>query len=292
MTGTPQWVDRAQYPWTARWCQLEGGRLHYIDEGTGHTVVLVHGTPTWSYEWRHVIAALSPAMRVIAADHLGFGLSDQPHDADYRPEAHATRFGTFMDAIAGPQPVSLVVHDFGGPIALPWALAHPERVRSLTVVNSWMWSFEDDTLMRRRARLASGWLGRLLYRRANASLRLIMPSAYGDRRRLTPAIHRQYLEVFPDADARERVLFALAQALLGSSAFYADLWSQRERLKTLPLSLIWGMRDSAFRPTILARWADTFPHAQVHRIEDAGHWPHEEQPAAVIAALRTIAVAP
>lgn len=264
---------------------MPGGLLHYVDEGTGHTAVLVHGTPTWGFEWRHVIAALAPSMRIVVPDHLGFGLSERPPSADYRPEAHAARFAAFMDAAAGRDPVSLVVHDFGGPIALPWVLAHPDRVRSLTVVNSWMWSFEDDPVMRRRASLVSGWMGRLLYRRANASLRLIMPSAYADKRRLTPGIHRQYLEVFPDADSRDRVLFALAQALLGSSGFYAGLWAQRAILQALPLSLVWGMRDSAFGPAVLARWVDAFPHAAVTRLDDAGHWPHEEQPAAVIAAL-------
>jgi haloalkane dehalogenase len=291
MAGIPAWLDRTAWPWQARWCVVPDGRLHYVDEGTGRTLVLVHGTPTWGFEWRHVIAALAPSMRVVVPDHLGFGLAERPPGADYRPEAHAARFATFMDATAGPDPVALVVHDFGGPIALPWVLANPARVRSLTVVNSWMWSFGDDALMRRRAALVSGRLGRLLYRRANASLRLIMPSAYGDKRRLTPAIHRQYLEVFPDADSRERVLFTLAHALLGSSAFYDTLWAQRATLATVPLSLIWGMRDSAFGPAILARWIDTFPHATVTRIADAGHWPHEEQPAAIVDALRT-AVSP
>ena len=188
---------------------------------------------------------------------------------------------------------------------MPWVLAHPAQVRTLTVVNSWMWSFEDDRVMRRRASMVSGRVGRLLYRRANASLRLIMPSAYANRRRLTPAIHRQYREVFPDPDSRERVLFTLACALLGSSAFYADLWAQRARLAQLDgragsatqgragsaspaLAFIWGMRDSAFGPDILARWTEAFPTAPVTRLDDAGHWPHEEQPGAVIDAIRAI----
>lgn len=257
-----------------------------MDEGQGHGVVLVHGTPTWGFEWRHVIADLSRSHRVVVPDHLGFGLSERPAGADYRPEAHAARFATFMDMVAGPEPVSLVVHDFGGPIALAWAVAHPDRVRTLTVVNSWMWSFEDDPVMRRRAAMVRGTMGRLLYRHANASLRLIMPSAYADRRRLTRDVHRQYLAAFPDADGRERVLFVLAKALLGSSAFYADLWSRRAALADVDLSFIWGMRDSAFRPSILDRWLEAFPQARVTRIADAGHWPHEEQPEAVIAALR------
>ena len=285
MTAEARWLDRTQWPWESHRCPTADGSLHYVDEGQGPTVVLVHGTPTWAFEWRHVITGLRDTRRVVALDHLGFGLSDRPAGADYRPEGHAARFATFMDHVAGDLPVALVVHDFGGPIALGWALAHPQRVRSVTVINSWMWSFDDDPVMRRRASMVDGALGRFLYRYANASQRLIMPSAYADKRRLTRDIHRQYLEVFPDADSRERVLFALARALRGSSAYYAGLWSQRDRLRAVPLSIIWGMRDSAFGPALLQRWTDAFPDAVVTRIDDAGHWPHEEQPALVVAAL-------
>lgn len=133
--------------------------------------------------------------------------------------------------------------------------------------------------------MVQGWLGQLLYRHANASLRMIMPSAYADRRRLTPEIHRHYLAPFPDADSRERVLFALARALLGSSAYYGSLWARRDALAGVPMSIIWGMRDSAFGPDMLDTWTAAFPAARVTRVDDAGHWPHEEQPAAFGEAL-------
>lgn len=282
---TPQWLDRHAWPYAPRWRNLSDGRMHYVDEGSGPAVVLVHGTPTWSFEWRHVIAGLRDRARVLAPDHLGFGLSDRPPAAGYRPEDHARRFGGWMAQVLPSEPVHLVVHDYGGPFALDWALEHRDRLRSLTVLNSWMWSFADDALMRRRARLAGGWLGRLLYRRLNASQRMLMPSAYGDRRKLTPAIHAQYLAPFPDPDSRERVLFALATGLLGSSAFYDTLWARRTRLSDVPLQLVWGLRDTAFQPYVLERWQQTFPHARTVGLPSAGHWPHEEEPAAVVEAL-------
>lgn len=283
---TPPWVDRAAWPFAPRSFDVGGPRLHYVDEGTGPPVVLVHGTPTWSFEWRHVIAGLRDRARVIAPDHLGFGLSDRPPAAGYRPEDHAARFRTFIAGVCPSGPITLVVHDFGGPIALDWALDHRERLAHLVVMNSWMWAFDDDPGMRRKARLAGSALGRWLYRRLNASQRLIMPSAYGDRRRLTPAIHRQYLAVFPDADSRERVLFALAQSLLGSGPFFDRLWQRRERLAGVDLQLLWGTRDSAFPPSMLERWQQTFPQARTTALDDAGHWPHEEAPQAVVDALR------
>jgi len=281
------WLDRDAYPFRSRWLELPEGPLHYVDEGEGETLLFVHGTPTWSFEYRHVIRALRGAYRCVAVDHLGFGLSGRPPDVAYTPEAHADRLRAFVEKL-GLRRFTLVAHDFGGPIALPLALADSASpVARLVILNSWMWSFADDPLMTKRAKMASGGLGRFLYRRLNASLKLIMPSAYGDRRKLTRAIHKQYLALFPDADSRERVLWALARALTGSAAFYDGLWRRRSRLAPIPTLLIWGMKDSAFRPDQLARWRQAVPHASFVELADAGHWPHEEAPDAVVEALRT-----
>ncbi|HEY0931548.1 MAG TPA: alpha/beta fold hydrolase, partial [Gemmatimonas sp.] len=218
------------WPWPARRHQGADGALHYIDVGSGPAVCFVHGTPTCSYEWRHQIRALESSHRCIAVDHLGFGLSDRPTGAVYTPEAHAKRFRDFMEAHAPSEPFTLVVHDFGGPIALDWALDNPHRLSRLVVVNSWMWSFEDDARMWKQARMADSWLVRMLYRYANASLRLLLPAGYGNKARLDAEAHAYYQSLFPDADSRERVLFALAQSLTRSSAFFTTLWERRAAL--------------------------------------------------------------
>lgn len=287
---TPEWLDREQWPWTPQPLVLSDGMQHAVIEGEGETVVLVHGTPTWSFEWRHVVRALTPTHRVVAVDHLGFGLSERPSHADYSPEAHARRFREVIDQVAPDDTISLVVHDFGGPIALDWALDHPERLARLVIVNSFAWSPASDPSMRRPARLIGGRLGRLAYRHLNFSQRVIMPAAYTDKRRLTPAIHAQYLNVFPDADSRERVLFALAQSLSGSEQFFSSLEqrliAQRDALATVPTTLMWGMRDPAFGAGARKRWRRLLPHAQPKCFEDAGHWPHEEVPDAFVRVLR------
>jgi len=284
-TATPPWVDRVAYPFRWRQIDLADGPIHYIDEGQGETLLFVHGTPTWSFEYRRLIAGLCGSYRCVALDHLGFGLSGRPAGASYTPEAHAERLRAFVERL-GLRRFTLVAHDFGGPIALPLALADASPVSRLVILNSWMWSFADDREMTKRAKMAGGGLGRFLYRRMNASLKLIMPSAYGDRRKLTRAIHAQYLAAFPDADSRERVLWALARALIGSAAFYDGLWQRRARLADIPTLVVWGMKDSAFRPNQLERWRQALPHASVVELADAGHWPHEEAPDAVIEALR------
>jgi haloalkane dehalogenase len=264
---------------------LRDGEMHYVDEGSGPPLLFVHGTPTNSYEYRHLIAALSPRFRCIAPDHLGFGQSARPQSFAYTPEAHAAVLAEFAGRL-DLRDVTLVVHDFGGPIGLPLALAPDSRIARLVMINTWAWPLDDDPAMARGARLIAGPIGRLLYRYANASLRLIMPSAYGDRKKLTPQIHQRYLDVFRDRDARVLVLHALAKSLLGSRAHYQSLLDRLDMLKRIPVLIVWGMKDSAFKPYQLERWRRLLPHATVQEIESAGHWPHEEEPTRVADAIR------
>jgi haloalkane dehalogenase len=287
--AAPPWLDPSAYPFAHRFASLRDGRLHYVDEGAGDPVLFSHGTPTWSFEYRHVIRAVAGHGRCIAPDHLGFGLSDRPAGASYTPAAHAARLREFVDAM-GLHRFALVAHDYGGPIALPLALEG--RVTRLILMNTWMWPFDDDRTMARRARMVSGPLGRWLYRRANASLRLIMPSAYGNRRLLTKRIHRHYLRPFANPDDRVLVLWPLARALLGASAFYADLHARANRLREIPTLILWGMKDSAFQPHLLVRWRKLLPAARVVELAEAGHWPHEEAPSEVAEAIAEFLAAP
>lgn len=257
--------------------------MHYVDEGSGDTLLLVHGTPTWSFEYRHVIKALSKRFRCVAPDHLGFGLSSRPKAFAYTPEAHADVLKAFVDRL-GLDRFTLVVHDFGGPIGLPLALANDSRVARVVILNTWAWPLDDDPLAS-SAKLAGGPIGRLLYKYANASLKMIMPSAYGDRKKLTPEIHARYLDVFREPDSRVLVLHTLAKSLLGSSGHYRSLLDRIDALTNRPVLIVWGVKDSAFKPHQLARWRSLLPHATVVEIAETGHWPHEEAPAQVIAAI-------
>lgn len=271
MTSTPA------FPFSSKLVDLgDGEALSVTDVGSGPTVVFAHGTPTWSYEWRHLLRALEPRFRCIAVDHLGFGRSARPSHADYSPEAHARRFSKVLEVL-GVGSHHLVVHDFGGPIALDGALAHPERVASVTLFNTFAWPFTGDPASRRRARLAGTSLFRWAYGALNLSF-VISRSAWGDRKTVTDETWPPYLSVFPDAASRRLVLWALAKSLLGSTAFFESLWARRERLASTPMHVVWGMKDSAFPPPALVKLREAWPHASVHELAAAGHWPHEEQP--------------
>ncbi len=280
----PAWVSAEEFPFRRRRLELAPGEeLSVVDVGQGPVVLFSHGTPMWSFEFRAQIAALSKSYRCIAPDHLGFGLSGRPPGGDYRPEAHARRFAQLPDLL-GVREFHLVVHDFGGPFALPLALAEPGRVRSLTLLNSFAWGFGDSPRNRRLARLAGGGLFRFLYRNFNFSF-VLARSAWG-KSKLPPSHFEQYRKFFPDAGSRELVLWALARSMEGSHEFCESIWAEREKLASIPFQILWGLKDSAFPPETLARFEREFPVRRVERFEHAGHFPHEEEPERVTEALQ------
>lgn len=280
----PGWLDTRAYPFTPRAFDTVDGRMSYVDEGSGPPVVLVHGTPTWSFLWRHAITHLAArGYRVVAPDHLGFGLSEKPADADYGPEAHARRLRRLLDEL-GLRDATLVLHDYGGPIGLPFALDRRDRVRALVLLNTWAWPLSPDARIARGARLAGGPLGGILYRWFNASPRLLLPSVFAQRERLTPEVHAQYLGPFALREARHAP-WALARALLGAETWYEMLWSRRDELAELSTMLVWGMHDPTFGVDYLGRWREALPRAEVLEVPDAGHLVQEEAPEALAAAL-------
>jgi haloalkane dehalogenase len=282
-------VDPSLYPFSPCSFETPDGRISYVDEGNGRDrpVFLVHGTPSWSFEWRSVIRALAPTRRVIAPDHLGFGLSDKPETAPYRPADHARRLLALFDSL-DLHDVTLVVHDFGGPIGLPIALERRSRVSRLVVLNSFMWPPGSDPKAARIGRLIRSFVGRFFYLSLNASPRWILPASFGDKRKLTPAMHRMYLAPFLGRRARTAP-WALGCELTGASdPYYEELWEGRSRLRDLPTTIVWGGRDPAFGEAHLERWIQAIPAATVVRCPDAGHFPQEEDPERVIGAISDV----
>lgn len=277
----PAWLDTTAWPWEPQLHQGPDGRQHYVDVGEGPPILFVHGTPTWAFEWRHAIAALSDRNRCIAPDHLGFGLSERP-DVGYRPEDHAVRFAHFADAL-DLRDVVVVVHDFGGPIAMRWILDNVDRLKRVVIVNTFAWPLDGDWQIAMGARLLGSGLGRWLYGTFNLSLAVIAPSAYADRARWD-AVKDQYHPVFPDYESRTRALWPLAKALLASSEYYAGLERDMDRLRDTPIDLIWGVRDTAFPGHVADRWQALLPWAR-RRDLPVGHWPHEEAPEAFLESL-------
>lgn len=282
-TERPDWLDRSLYPFDSQYLSLAEGRLHYVDRGTGSPVLAVHGTPTWSFLYRELIASLSDRYRVVAPDHLGFGLSEKPEAAGYRPADHAERLARLVDRL-GLEGITLVVHDFGGPIGLSYAVERPENVDRLVLCNTWLWSLDDDRTARWASRLARGPVGRLLYRRFNVSPRLLLKLAWGDRTALTAAVHRHYTGPFGSPGERTAP-WVLARELIGSGEWYESLWGRRSRLRDKPALVCWGLADPAFGESYLERWEGVLADAEVVRLPDVGHFVPDEAAATVVTAV-------
>jgi haloalkane dehalogenase len=116
-TDFNEWLDRGEYPFRSRYVKTQYGDIHYVDEGAGKVVLFVHGNPTWSFMYRHLIQGLSEHYRCVAPDHIGFGLSDKPRDAAYLPQFHAENLTAFIETL-GLKDITLVIHDWGGPIGM------------------------------------------------------------------------------------------------------------------------------------------------------------------------------
>lgn len=254
---------------------IDGHKLHYIDEGEGDIILFVHGTPSWSFDFRNVIKRLSTGYRCIAIDHLGFGLSDKPGIYDYTTQNHSRTLEKFVFE-KQLEDFTLVVHDFGGPIGLNFAIRHPERVKSLVVLNSWLWSSKnDDGFARMEKVLRSRWLP-FLYRYMNFSPRFILPGTFGSRK-LPKRLLKQYTSPFANRTQRNGTL-AFAQSLLNDQDWFEQLWNSRQAISSKPTLFIWGMKDTLIQPHYLKKFVSGFENSTVTRLKTCGHFPQEDQP--------------
>ncbi|MBL7828297.1 MAG: alpha/beta fold hydrolase [Saprospiraceae bacterium] len=279
------WVNRDLFPFESKFIEIDGHRMHYVDEGAGPVILFSHGTPEWSFGWRDLIRGLKSDYRCIAPDLLGFGLSDKPADADYSVQAHSARMDRFIDQL-GLRNFHIVANDFGLSIALGCAIRRPELAQKISIFNGWMWPVDKDKHYSMPAKVMRTWIGRLAYLNFNFPVNVVTPAAFGDKKKLTPEIHRHYKMALPDAASR-KAAYQFAFELLDARAYWADLWQNLTRISGKPFLIFWGMKDSFVPPYELEKWEKALPNAQVIRFENAGHFCQEEEPEAMAAALKS-----
>jgi haloalkane dehalogenase len=258
--------------------------MHYVDEGAGDPILFVHGTPTWSFLFRHFIRDLSKeGYRCVAPDHVGFGLSEKPQDFSYSPAALCRNLGSLIEHL-DLRDITLVVHDFGGPIGMGYAVDHPERIKHVVLLNSWMGDATKEPAIEKIGKMASGPLGKFLYLSSAAGPKMIKP-LFADREKYTDEIHRAYFGPFSRKEDRHGT-FCLAKHLLESSGWFSEIWSCREVLQGKPMLMLWGLKDPTFGEKVLNKIWHEFPLAEVHTFEDAGHFAVEENPRMMVNFLR------
>jgi haloalkane dehalogenase len=277
------WLDRKEYPFKSRNAEINGQQMHYIDEGDGPVIVFVHGTPSWSFDFRNVIKALSKSHRCIAADHIGFGLSSKPANYPYSTQQHAENFEVFIRNL-GLSTFTLVVHDFGGPIGLNYALKFPEEVRKLVIMNSWLWSNTGDPDFIKFSKILKNPLLPFLYLYMNFSARFLLPNSFGSKK-LVKSILKHYTKPFASKKERNGTL-GFARSLLSAQGWFEELWSLRNKISSKPALFIWGMQDKFITPKYLEKFESEFTNSITIRLENVGHFPQEEEPINVSLAIK------
>jgi cis-3-alkyl-4-acyloxetan-2-one decarboxylase len=276
------------FPFEPRAARLGDLALHYVDEGPpdASPLLFLHGNPTWSYLWRRQIADLSAAgHRCVALDHMGFGRSDKPpYLAAYSLQRHVDNAIAFVDSL-DLRDVTLVAHDWGGPIGLGAMLERRERLSRLVLLNTWAWelpSFLPPFLREFR----SEGLGEILALGGNLFVESI-PGGMA-RRDPEPQMMDAYRAPFTDYWSRAGTLaFQRDIPLTERDASAPLMASINKRLADLdvPMLLVWGMRDPVFQPVFLDQWRQLFPGARIVELADASHFLLEDRPDAVTAAI-------
>jgi pimeloyl-ACP methyl ester carboxylesterase len=275
---------RSLYPWEGH--RLDVGRgvhMHYLDVGAGEPLVMLHGNPTWSFYWRHLVAGLSGSHRTIVPDHVGCGLSDKPGDDvyEYVLERRVHDLDLLLRTLGITKDITLVVHDWGGMIGLAFATLFPGRVKRLVVLNTAGFGLPKGrrlpwqiAAVRRLPFFALPVRGLNAFSRGANRLCSTVPG------RMNSLVREAYLAPYDSWAHRIAVQRFVEDIPLAPGDRSYDLVNrvsnELDQLRDVPLLLCWGRRDFVFDDAFLDEWRRRLPHAEVHVFEDAGHYVAED----------------
>ncbi|MFH1919254.1 MAG: alpha/beta fold hydrolase [Planctomycetota bacterium] len=267
------------YPFASHHVRVGGHRYHYLDEGVGPVLLLVHGNPTWSFYWRELVKALRQRYRVVVPDHIGCGLSDKPPPASYsyRLRERISDLTTFTEQL-GLEEITLLAHDWGGAIGMGAAVRAPDRFRRFVLFNTA--AFRSNRCPFRIRVCRTPLVGRLAVQGLNLFARAALRMAVCRHERMTPAVRAGLLAPYDSWHNRTAIDRFVGDIPLDprhpSYAALAEVEAGLSQFSGHPICFIWGMRDWCFTPHFLDRFLAIFPEAEVHRLEDAGHYVVED----------------
>lgn len=271
----PAWVDDKLFPFESRFMELGGHVVHYVDEGRGPVLLLLHGNPTWSFVYRDVITALSGSFRCIAPDYPGFGLSTPAPGYQFHPGDHAQVVTEFVDRL-DLHDITLVAQDWGGPIGLSAALRQRDRFSGLVLGNTWGWPVNGDLHFEVFSHLMGGLVGRQLIEHFNLFVNVMIPAGHR-RRRVTAAEMTHYRQALPTA-RRRRPSAVFPKDITAARPFLTDLERGLPSLGNLPALIIWGDADVAFREKERQRWESLLTRHHTVVLAGAGHYLQSDAP--------------
>lgn len=265
-----------EYPFRNRYFQLNGMRYHYVDEGEGEPVVMIHGNPTWSFYYRNLIKVLSKEYRCIAPDHIGMGLSSKPDPEEYgfRLIDRVDDLGTFLDHLQLDQ-VTLVVHDWGGMIGLTWARKNLQRIKRLIILNTAGFHLPQTKKLPASIKLCrDSRLGAAMVLGLNGFTRAA--NHWCTTKKLPKVVKQAYLIPHKSWQDRTAVLKFVQDIPLHSAdpSFFivTETQTNLRRMQQIPTLILWGGKDFVFDDHFYREWQDYLPHAQFHYFANAGHY--------------------
>lgn len=275
-----------EYPFESRWIEIDGQVMHYIDEGQGPVLLMVHGNPTWSFAWRNLVKQLSDSYRVIAVDHLGCGFSQKPQQDVYTLGQHIGRLQQLVECL-DLQQVTLFAHDWGGAIGMGTAGRLADRFKAFVLMNTG--AFRSKSIPFRISLCRIPLLGTLGMQGLNLfSVAAVRMAA---ERKLPSAVATGLVAPYDSWKHRRAVKeFVHDIPLTPAHRSYAALVKVEEGLeqfKNHPMLLPWGMKDWCFSPEFFNEFCQRFPNAKQHPISDAGHYVFEDATEELIDESRT-----
>ncbi len=282
MTPSPHSANLLDYDFTSHYFQQSGYRLHYLDEGSGEPLVMLHGNPTWSFLYRKFVSGLRESYRVIVPDHAGCGLSDTPGENvyEYTLASRVADLEALLEQVELKQRLTLFLHDWGGLIGMAYAARHPERISRLVVFNTAGFLVPSGKQLHWTLRFArDSRLAAWLILKFNAFARLAV--RLGCRARPMPSEIRRAFTSACDSPERRRVTLRFVQDIPLSdrdAAFATALEAQNglAHFHQTPVLICWGEKDFIFSRDFLSEWIRRFPRAEVHRFPRAGHYVTED----------------
>jgi len=277
----PAWIPEELYPFESHYADVGGARVHYVDEGSGPPLLLLHGNPTWSFLYRDVIKGLRDRFRCIAPDHPGFGLSTAPASYGYTPAEHADVLERLILGLDLTD-ITMMVQDWGGPIGFGAAVRQPDRFARFVVANTWAWP-KSDFGTQAFSRFLGGPVGGYLILRRNFFVERIIPGGVR-RKKLSEAVMDAYRGPFPTPESRKPV-HVFPREILRSRAFLAEIERGLPTLRDRPATIVWPTKDVAFGDAERKRWEEVFPDHTTTLLEGAGHYCQEDAPEEIVAAI-------
>lgn len=280
----PTWVDDELFPFESRFVGLDGNLVHYVDEGSGPILLMLHGNPVWSFVYREVIVALRDRFRCIALDFPGFGLSTGAPGYRYRAQDHAALLVSFLDHLELTQ-LTLVGHNWGGPFGLYAAERRPGTFERLILANTWAWPLNGDPSSELFSRGMGNSIGRALIKRFDPLVNHFIPASH-KRRKLSAAEMAHYREATSTPERRHAGA-VLPGELVGARPFFTDLADRLGPLEQLPTLIVWADQDPIFTDKYRKRLEATFPNHTTTMLHGVGHFLQSDAPAELSDAIAT-----